>query len=176
MFRMMEIVALAFLVIFISIIYLDIEIMKLRGKIRDLEKKLNRKVQLGVRNCKPFNIENHMLDKEKIEEAKEEIFDKEDFYLYSQEVENPNGKNEYLYTEQQIKDAIGLGISWAIEHFLNDLWHDSQEEPKLNKEILVDWRTENRGIMYLQTKLKNWKKLSAKCRHRFTFMTKLVSA
>lgn len=40
----MGIVALAFLVIFISIIYLDIEIMKLRGKIRDLEKKLNRKV------------------------------------------------------------------------------------------------------------------------------------
>lgn len=29
-----------------------------------------------------------MLDKDKIEEAKEEIFDKEDFYLYSQEVEN----------------------------------------------------------------------------------------
>ena len=41
---MMGIVALAFLVIFISIIYLDIEIMKLKGKIRDLEKKLNRKV------------------------------------------------------------------------------------------------------------------------------------
>lgn len=34
-----------------------------------------------------------MLDKKKIEEAKEEIFDKEDFYLYSQEIENPNGKN-----------------------------------------------------------------------------------
>ena len=44
MFRMMGIVALVFLVIFISIIYLDIEIMKLRGKIRDLEKKLNRKI------------------------------------------------------------------------------------------------------------------------------------
>lgn len=85
----MGIVTLAFLVIFISIAYLDIEIIKLRGKIKDLEKKLNRRrVQLGVRNCKPFNIENHMLDKDKIEEAKEEIFDKEDFYLYSQEVEN----------------------------------------------------------------------------------------
>lgn len=70
-----------------------------------------------------------MLDKEKIEEAKEEIFDKEDFYLYSQEVENPNGKNEYLYTEQQIKDAIGLGIRWAIEHFLKDLWHTYDEIP-----------------------------------------------
>lgn len=40
----MGIVTLTFLVIFISIVYLDIEIMKLRGKIRDLEKKLNRKV------------------------------------------------------------------------------------------------------------------------------------
>ena len=41
---MMGIVALAFLVIFISIAYLDIEIIKLRSKIRDLEKKLNRKI------------------------------------------------------------------------------------------------------------------------------------
>lgn len=44
----MGIVALAFLVIFISIAYLDIEIIKLRSKIRDLEKKLNERVQLGV--------------------------------------------------------------------------------------------------------------------------------
>lgn len=41
---MMGIVALAFLVIFISIAYLDIEIIKLRSKIRDLEKKLNKRV------------------------------------------------------------------------------------------------------------------------------------
>ena len=39
MFRMMGIVALAFLIIFISIAYLDIEIIKLRSKIRDLENK-----------------------------------------------------------------------------------------------------------------------------------------
>ena len=41
---MMGIVALAFLVIFISIAYLDIEIIELRSKIRDLEKKLNKRV------------------------------------------------------------------------------------------------------------------------------------
>ena len=41
---MMGIVTLAFLVIFISIAYLDIEIIKLRSKIRDLEKKLNKRV------------------------------------------------------------------------------------------------------------------------------------
>lgn len=39
MFRIMGIVTLAFLVIFISIAYLDIEIIKLRSKIRDLENK-----------------------------------------------------------------------------------------------------------------------------------------
>ena len=115
-----------------------------------------------------------ILDNKKIEEAKEEIFDKENFYLYSQEIENPNNKNEYLFTEQQIKNAIGLGIHWAIEHFLNDLWHDSQEEPKLNKEILVDWRTENRGIMYLQTKLKNWKKLSDQEIKRWLYVDDLM--
>ena len=115
-----------------------------------------------------------ILDNKKIEEAKEEIFNKEDFYLYSQEIENPNDKNEYLFTEQQIKNAIGLGIHWAIEHFLNDLWHDSQEEPKLNKEILVDWRTENRGIMYLQTKLKNWKKLSDQEIKRWLYVEDLL--
>ena len=116
-----------------------------------------------------------ILDNKKIEEAKEEIFDKEDFYLYSQEIKNPNDKNEYLFTEQQIKNAIGLGIHWAIEHFLNDLWHDSQEEPKLNKEILVDWRTENRGIMYLQTKLKNWKKLSGQEIKRWLYVDDLLT-
>ena len=115
-----------------------------------------------------------ILDNKKIEEAKEEIFNKEDFYLYSQEIENPNDKNEYLFTEQQIKNAIGLGIHLAIEHFLNDLWHDSQEEPKLNKEILVDWRTENRGIMYLQTKLKNWKKLSDQEIKRWLYVEDLL--
>ena len=115
-----------------------------------------------------------ILDNKKIEEAKEEIFNKEDFYLYSQEIENPNDKNEYLFTEQQIKNAIGLGIHWAIEHFLNDLWHDSQEEPKLKKEILVDWRTENRGIMYLQTKLKNWKKLSDQEIKRWLYVEDLL--
>ena len=115
-----------------------------------------------------------ILDNKKIEEAKEEIFDKEYFYLYSQEIENPNGKNEYLFTEQQIKNAIGLGIHWAIEYFLNNLWHYSQEEPKLNKEILVDWRTENRGIMYLQTKLKNWKKLSDQEIKRWLYVDDLL--
>ena len=115
-----------------------------------------------------------ILDNKKIEKAKEEIFDKEDFYLYSQEIENPNDKNKYLFTEQQIKNAIGLGIHWAIEHFLNNLWHDSQEEPKLNKEILVDWRTQNRGIMYLQTKLKNWKKLSDQEIKRWLYVDDLL--
>ena len=38
----MGIIALAFFIIFVSIAYLDIEIMKLRSKIIDLEKKLNK--------------------------------------------------------------------------------------------------------------------------------------
>lgn len=51
------------------------------------------------------------------------------------------------------------GAKWAINEFLKDLWHSANEEPEINKEILVDWRTENRSIMFLQTKLNNWKKL-----------------
>ena len=59
-----------------------------------------------------------------------------------------------------IADAFKQGAKYAINEFLKDLWHSANEEPEINKEILVDWRTENRSIMFLQTKLNNWKKLS----------------
>lgn len=59
-----------------------------------------------------------------------------------------------------ISSEFCSGAKWAINEFLKDLWHSANEEPEINKEILVDWRTENRSIMFLQTKLNNWKKLS----------------
>ena len=59
-----------------------------------------------------------------------------------------------------ISSEFCSGAKWAINEFLKDLWHSANEEPEINKEILVDWRTENRSIMCLRTKLNNWKKLS----------------
>ena len=57
-------------------------------------------------------------------------------------------------------DDYKEGYKDDINELLKDLWHPASEEPKLNKEILVNWRTENRSVMFLQTKLNNWKKLS----------------
>lgn len=62
--------------------------------------------------------------------------------------------------ETACRESFKEGVRWANNEFLKDLWHDAKEEPEMNKEFLVEWRTENRSIMILQTKLKSWKKLS----------------
>lgn len=73
-----------------------------------------------------------------------------------------------------ISSEFCSGAKWAINEFLKDLWHSANEEPEINKEILVDWRTENRSIMFLQTKLNNWKKLSNQEIKRWLYIDDLL--
>ena len=67
-----------------------------------------------------------MIDDEKIEEAIE------DYVKYS------SVEDEYPGTEGK---AFKAGAEWAINKFLKDLWHDSEEEPYTNlSPILLDGR------------------------------------
>lgn len=78
------------------------------------------------------------------------------------------------YVMEKLSDAYKAGAKYAINEFLKDLWHSTNEEPEINKEILVDWRTENRSIMFLQTKLNNWKKLSNQEIKRWLYIDDLL--
>lgn len=78
------------------------------------------------------------------------------------------------YKECCISSEFCSGAKWAINEFLKDLWYSANEEPEINKEILVDWRTENRSIMFLQTKLNNWKKLSNQEIKRWLYIDDLL--
>lgn len=70
-----------------------------------------------------------MIDDKKIEGAKEEIYE-DRFLLNGEEIVFNNDEKEEMFYEGDIKQAIGLGAKWAINEFLNDLWHDTIEEPK----------------------------------------------
>lgn len=97
-----------------------------------------------------------MIDNKKIEEASFE----ETFGMYGE--------------EDSLQEGFTCGAKWAINEFLKDLWHPASEEPEINKEILVDGRTENKSIMLLQTKLNNWKKLANQEIKRWLYIDDLL--
>lgn len=69
-----------------------------------------------------------MIGDNKIEEAKEEIYENR-FLGNGEDVHFDNGDMEEMYYSCQIKKAIELGAKWLIEQFLKDLWHPAEEEP-----------------------------------------------
>lgn len=69
-----------------------------------------------------------MIDKNKIEEAKEEIYE-DRFLLNGEEIVFNNDEKEEMFYEGDIKEAIGLGAKWATNEFLKDLWHPASEVP-----------------------------------------------
>lgn len=77
-----------------------------------------------------------MIDDKKIEAAKQEIYE-DRFLLNGEEVVFDNDAKEEMFYEGDIKEAIGLGAKWAINEFLKDLWHQTDEEPERMKEILA---------------------------------------
>lgn len=80
-----------------------------------------------------------------------------------------------MYGEaDSLQEGFTCGAKWAINEFLKDLWHPASEEPEINREILVDGRTENKSIMLLQTKLNNWKKLSNQEIKRWLYIDDLL--
>ena len=46
-----------------------------------------------------------------------------------------------LNTNPFIAEAFMKGANWAINEFLNDLWHPAIEEPKKNRLVLTDVRS-----------------------------------
>lgn len=80
-----------------------------------------------------------MIDENKIESAKEEIY--EDKFLGCGEmVEAFKDEDEMeMFDKEDIKEAIGLGAEWAINEFLKDLWHDGEEVPKEKNKSVLMW-------------------------------------
>lgn len=83
-----------------------------------------------------------MIDDNKIEAAKEEIYE-DRFLLNGEEIVFNNDEKEEMFYKEDIKEAIGLGAKWAINEFLKDLWHPNTEEPDKSKgdiiNIGVEW-------------------------------------
>lgn len=72
-----------------------------------------------------------MID-DKIEAAKEEIYE-DRFLLNGEEIVFNNDEKEEMFYEGDIKEAIGLGAKWAINEFLKDLWHPASEKPNIKQ-------------------------------------------
>ena len=70
-----------------------------------------------------------MIDDNKIEAAKEEIYE-DRFLLNGEEVVFDNDAKEEMFYKEDIKEAIGLGAKWAINELLKDLFHTSSEVPR----------------------------------------------
>ena len=79
-----------------------------------------------------------MMDNNKIEEAKDSIFNKH-FLKNNEGMICVDHISEPVYLDYQIKQAIELGARWAINEFLKDLWHPSSEKPK--KECVFLYKT-----------------------------------
>ena len=101
-----------------------------------------------------------MIDKNKIEEAKEEIYE-DRFLLNGEEVVFDNDAKEEMYYKEDIKEAIGLGAKWAIKEFIKDLWHPASEEPREFAEVLAEAKITESIKTYISFKrndalFKNW--------------------
>ena len=70
-----------------------------------------------------------MIDDNKIESAKEEIYE-DRFLLNGEEVVFDNDAKEEMFYKEDIKEAIGLGAKFAINELLKDLFHPASEVPR----------------------------------------------
>ncbi|WP_270265922.1 hypothetical protein [Segatella copri] len=79
-----------------------------------------------------------MIDDNKIETAKEEIYD-DKFLGCGEMVEAFKDEDEQeMFDKEDIKEAIGLGAKWAINESLKDLWYPASEEPKKAKNLILE--------------------------------------
>ena len=93
-----------------------------------------------------------MIDDNKIEEAKEEIYE-DRFLLNGEEIVFDNDEKEEMFYKGDIKEAIGLGAKWAINEILKDLWHDIfNERIPHGKSVIVEY-TSDGGIYYRSIKI-----------------------
>lgn len=78
-----------------------------------------------------------MVDDKKIEEAKDNIFNKH-FLKNNEGMICIDHISEPVYLDYQIRQAIELGAKWAINEFLKDLWHPTGEAPKRGRLTIVE--------------------------------------
>ena len=98
-----------------------------------------------------------MLDDNKIEAAKEEIYE-DRFLLNGEEIVFNNDEKEEMFYKEDIKEAIGLGAKWAINEFLKNLWHQKDEEPEGYDELILLHYSEFNCYSLSQVKyFKSWK-------------------
>ena len=71
-----------------------------------------------------------MIYDNKIEAAKEEIYE-DRFLLNGEEIVFDNDAKEEMFYKEDIKEAIGLGAKWAINELFKNLWHPASEKPIL---------------------------------------------
>ena len=98
-----------------------------------------------------------MIDDNKIDAAKEEIYE-DRFLLNGEEVVFDNDAKEEMFYKEDIKEAIGLGAKWAINEFLKNLWHQKDEEPEGYDEwILLHYSAFNYYSLSQVKDFKSWK-------------------
>ena len=78
-----------------------------------------------------------MTDNNKLEEAKEKIFEKH-FRNQNEDFVCIDHIKEPVYLDYQIKQAIELGAQWAINQYLEDLWHSSEEVPEVGRVVILE--------------------------------------
>lgn len=101
-----------------------------------------------------------MIDNNKLEEAKEKIFEKH-FRNQNEEFVCIDHIKEPVYLDYQIKQALELGAKWAINELLKDLWHPVSEEPREFAEVLAESKITESIKTYISFKkndalFKNW--------------------
>ena len=98
-----------------------------------------------------------MIDKRRIEEAEEEIYE-DKFLNNGTDVVFDNDDKEEMYYKEDIKEAISLGAKWMQEEFLKDLWHQTDEEPEGYDEwILLHYKVGNYYSLAQVKDFKSWK-------------------
>ena len=70
-----------------------------------------------------------MIDENKIEAAKEGIYE-DRFLLNGEEIVFDNDAKDEMFYKEDIKEAIGLGAKWAINEFIKELFHPASEVPR----------------------------------------------
>ena len=94
-----------------------------------------------------------MIDNKKIEDAKDNIFNK--YFLKNNEgMICVDHISEPIYLDYQIKQAIELGAKWMQEEFLKDLWHPANKIPEIGRVIIMKNYYPDSRIEFLS----NWRK------------------
>ena len=88
-----------------------------------------------------------MIDDNKIEAAKEEIYE-DRFLLNGEDIVFNNDEKEEMFYKEDIKEAIGLGAKWAINEFLKNLLHPAEEIPEQERPVLVVYKHGGYSIEY----------------------------